>query len=249
MPRDKVINKKKWHFTQIENEILETARMDIYQKMTYVCLSMFANRQTNEAFPAVPTLAKMVGASERKIRYVLQELRDMNLITIEPREHSSNLYRLLEIPESIKNTAASHAVPPAQDARDGVHVMQGTPAQDADEQYPINQSHSELEKKKDTPPYGEVIAYLNEQTNKRFKVSSDKSKRHILARYNEGFTLDDFKQVINNKCNQWLNNEQMNRYLRPETLFGNKFESYLNEGGTPHAENRGSYSATTQLPF
>lgn len=256
MPNDKVINKKKWHFTQIENEIIETEQMDIYQKMAYICLSMFANRHTNEAFPAVKTIAKMAGASERKIRSVLHELRDKGLISIEPRENSSNVYTLLELPANIKSTPAADAVPHAQDAGGhapgagvGVHDMHAPPAPDADEQYSINKNHSEQEEKKDTPPYGEVISYLNERTNKKFKASSDKSKRHIQARYNEGFTLDDFKQVIDNKTNEWLNSEQMNRYLRPETLFGTKFESYLNEGGTHHAENRGSYSADTQLPF
>ena len=51
----------------------------------------------------------------------------------------------------------------------------------------------------------------------------------IKARFNEGQQLDDFKRVIDIKTKQWLNNPEMSMYLRPQTLFGNKFDEYLNE--------------------
>ena len=44
----------------------------------------------------------------------------------------------------------------------------------------------------------------------------------------EGFTKEDFIKVIDNKVNEWLGTD-MERYLRPETLFGIKFEGYLNQ--------------------
>lgn len=74
-----------------------------------------------------------------------------------------------------------------------------------------------------------IIDYLNEKTNKHFKATSTKTKQLIKARFNEDFTLDDFKKVIDNKTTEWLNDNKMNKFLRPETLFSNKFESYLNE--------------------
>ena len=46
---------------------------------------------------------------------------------------------------------------------------------------------------------------------------------------NEGFTVDDFKKVIDNKSAEWGKDSKMSKYLRPETLFGTKFESYLNQ--------------------
>lgn len=73
----------------------------------------------------------------------------------------------------------------------------------------------------------EVIDYLNQKANKNFKASTKKTRSLINARKNEGFTLDDFKKVIDNKTTEWLKNPKMNQYLRPETLFGTKFESYL----------------------
>ncbi|MFW8599007.1 conserved phage C-terminal domain-containing protein [Enterococcus innesii] len=86
----------------------------------------------------------------------------------------------------------------------------------------------ELDIDKEKIPYSDIIKYLNEATNKSFKVTQ-KWKDLIKARWNEGQRLDDFKKVIDVKTNQWLNNLEMNKYLRPATLFGNKFDDYLNE--------------------
>ena len=79
-----------------------------------------------------------------------------------------------------------------------------------------------------TPITLEVITYLNEKANTNFKPCTDKTKRCIKARVNEGFTLEDFKKVIDKKVNSWMGTEWQ-KYLRPETLFGTKFEGYLNE--------------------
>lgn len=74
----------------------------------------------------------------------------------------------------------------------------------------------------------DIVEYLNLKTNSSYRYSSDKTRRTINARLNEGFTLDDFKKVIDIKTTQWLGDQKMEQYLRPETLFGTKFESYLN---------------------
>ena len=71
----------------------------------------------------------------------------------------------------------------------------------------------------------EIIA----KANKKFKANTKKTIACINARLNEGFLEDDFYKVIDIKSKSWLHDPEMNRYLRPETLFGNKFESYLNE--------------------
>lgn len=81
-------------------------------------------------------------------------------------------------------------------------------------------------------PYQEVVEYLNQKTGKNFKHTSKVTQRHIRARLAEGFTVSDFKQVIDKKCSDWLRDQKMKEYLRPETLFGTKFESYLNSKTT-----------------
>lgn len=74
-----------------------------------------------------------------------------------------------------------------------------------------------------------IIDYLNDSTGKHFRHNTDKTKKLIKARIREGFTVDDFKKVIDIKVKQWGKDNKMKIYLRPETLFGNKFEAYLNE--------------------
>lgn len=77
--------------------------------------------------------------------------------------------------------------------------------------------------------YNSIITHLNFKTNSNFKSTTNKTKKLIDARLNEGFTEEDFKTVIDKKTKDWINNKEMARYLRPETLFGTKFEGYLNE--------------------
>lgn len=82
--------------------------------------------------------------------------------------------------------------------------------------------------KPDSIPYSDIINYLNEKAMRSFKVT-EKWKSLIKARWNEGQRYDDFIKVIDIKTNQWLKDSKMSKYLRPETLFSNKFDSYLNE--------------------
>ena len=76
----------------------------------------------------------------------------------------------------------------------------------------------------------DIINYLNELCGTKYRTTSQNTIRHINARYNEGFTYEDFINVIINKTNEWLGTD-MEKYLTPDTLFGTKFEKYLNQGG------------------
>lgn len=94
------------------------------------------------------------------------------------------------------------------------------------------------EKNKDI--YSSVVAHLNEVAGTSFKESSKATQRLIDARLKEKFTEEDIKQVIDIKVAEWKGNPKMEQYLRPNTLFGTKFESYLNQknvkqpkGGSP----------------
>ena len=77
-----------------------------------------------------------------------------------------------------------------------------------------------------------VIDYLNLKTGSKYRYSKSSTK-HILARLGEGFTVDDCKSVIDKKCNEWLQDPYMSKFLRPETLFAGKFEGYLNQAPAP----------------
>ena len=75
--------------------------------------------------------------------------------------------------------------------------------------------------------YQSIIFYLNSKAGTNYRASSKKTQTCIHARFKDGFTLEDFKTVIDKKCAEWIGTE-FEKFLRPETLFGTKFEGYLN---------------------
>lgn len=96
----------------------------------------------------------------------------------------------------------------------------------------INNTSAEAKPAKEekyTDEIKEIIDYLNNKIGSNYRYKTESTNKLIRARLNEGFTVDDFKQVINTKCAGWINDPKMSGYLRPSTLFGNKFEQYLNE--------------------
>ena len=85
-----------------------------------------------------------------------------------------------------------------------------------------------IDNNKNKEIYINIINYLNNKCNTRYRYNTPNTKRHINARLNEGYTEQDFYTVISKKSDEWLGTEQ-EKYLRPDTLFGAKFESYLNQ--------------------
>jgi uncharacterized phage protein (TIGR02220 family) len=85
-------------------------------------------------------------------------------------------------------------------------------------------------KMKDGIPYQEIIDYLNQLAGKNFKADTKTTVELINDRWDEGYHLKDFQRIIRNKVAQWLEDERLEKYLRPKTLFAaDNFESYVNE--------------------
>ncbi len=94
-----------------------------------------------------------------------------------------------------------------------------------------NYKNDNNDKKKETDLSGltkNIIDYLNSRTGKHFK-NVPKTRDLIKARLNDGFQENDFYVVISKKTTEWIDDHRMNKFLRPETLFGSKFEGYLNQ--------------------
>ena len=104
----------------------------------------------------------------------------------------------------------------------------------------INNTINNTSYKSDVVPYLEIIDYLNLKAEKRFKCVPG-HKKYIKARWNEGYRLDDFKRVIEIKSKEWLNTPAV-KYLQPSTLFGTKFDQYLNQKDTNPIGFNNNYS-------
>lgn len=96
-----------------------------------------------------------------------------------------------------------------------------TPKQQTNNNKPNNNKNNNKE------IYIAIVDYLNSKTGQHFRSSTKATQQHINARLAEGFTVDDFRRVIDNMCAEWIGKE-WEQYLRPSTLFGSKFENYLN---------------------
>lgn len=91
-------------------------------------------------------------------------------------------------------------------------------------------------------PYSDIVSLLNEKAGTAFKPSTQSTKSHIKARWAEGFRTDDFNTVIEHKVDEWKTDAKMCEFLRPVTLFGTKFESYLQSAtASKNGENANLY--------
>ena len=113
--------------------------------------------------------------------------------------------------------------------------VQRTENENEDENINVIETHKDIQdiedisnNKQDINIYSEIINYLNKKAGTHFKTTSKETIKLIKARIAAGFTITDFKTVLDNKSN-WLTDPKMAEYYRPITLFGTKFESYLNE--------------------
>lgn len=82
-----------------------------------------------------------------------------------------------------------------------------------------------------TPPVlkkiTDVVTMMNDICGTSFRDTSLNTRKHIHARITEGYHKEDFEKVIRYKFDEWNDDSKMSQYLRPDTLFGAKFESYL----------------------
>lgn len=88
----------------------------------------------------------------------------------------------------------------------------------------------------DSIPYSEIISDLNSRAGTDYSPGDRETRRLIHERWQDGFRLDAFKTVNRKKADEWLDTK-MAGYLRPETLYGPKFEGYLK---APEAKNQKS---------
>ena len=181
--------------------------------------------------------------SEKKIQRILQKMVDEDLIIKgnynENPWNQTSWYAFGNMGEKLKNAlsidwsnlsnAFTKSVQCTKDKSVQCKTVNKTFTYTVNNKRNIKESSDDTDlSASETIPYVEIIDYLNSKCSKRYKHSNRIAREKIRARWNEGFRLEDFKLVIDVKAYDWLNDTKMNKYLRPDTLFGSKFEIYLN---------------------
>lgn len=102
-----------------------------------------------------------------------------------------------------------------------------------DEPQPLIPESQVSTQQKKPDPTEEVVNHLNHRLGTQYKPTTQATRKLVKARLKEGFTVEDMKLVIDKKAAEWVGSPKMSQYLRPDILFGNKFEGYLNAKAAP----------------
>ena len=196
--------------------------MNIYEREILILLYRYSNFNTNIAGYTVGQLVassdKVLGLTTQKVRTILKNLEKkgyIEFLTSGSKGKESTLK--ITIKQQLFNNNVTNKSEQLQQVEGG-------------KQQQSNNNVTTLSKKKekDNNIYSLVIDYLNKKANTNYRPTTKNTQSFINARVKEGYTVEDFKKVIDSKSKEWLNTD-FEKYLRPVTLFGSKFENYLNE--------------------
>ena len=187
------------------------------------------NRPLNSVRLAIQTFQK------------LGMVEDVGALRITNWEKHQNIEGLEKIRKQTRERVRKHRK--QQQLEDcNVTVTQGNATEEElEKELELEEEVNTLSSNSTVYPYKNVIDYLNQKTGKHYKATTRKTKDLIKARCNEKFNEQDFKTVIDNKVTEWQGTN-MEKYLRPETLFGTKFESYLNQEVNNNEPNDNPYA-------
>lgn len=189
----------------IYKDIMRTKKLSGISKLIYCYLLSFSGG-TDKVFPGLDLMADELGFTKKTIIKHRKYLEDIGLLTVDKvitKNGQKNIYYLQDI-----------------DFRNDKNIKD------------VIKSDIEIvppKKDRQQIPYQSIVEYLNEKTNKKYSHKAKGNQQLIRARFKEGFTEEDFKHVITVKVEQWGDDPKMKDYLRPATLFGNKFDTYRNE--------------------
>lgn len=219
-------------FTRVANQILKNiAKAKLNGTQYSVVLTIWRNTygfQKIEGQFSLGYLAKETGIHKNQIQPELAKLIERNIITVTKEatwstpqilkfnkdyDQWKGLVKTLTVKENTNRTVS-------ENTNRGISESTNQGKKDVKEII------------KEIVPYKEIIDHLNLVCNKYYKHTTDMTKKHIHTRWTEGHRLEQFKTVIDNKAASWIGTD-MEKFLRPETLFGTKFEGYLNEKPNP----------------
>ena len=222
----------------IPKSIMRDTEISAEAKAIYAYLSSFAG-SGNTAFPSVSLMCHELGMGENRFYKHRKQLVDKDYISIEKVQEQNgtwqnNVYTLINKPYRQNEGGRQNA-----GMENEYMDIEGMENEGTNNNSSINNNltnnnltnkdHSTA--KAERIPYKEIIDYLNQETGRNYSHSANKNKDLIKARWNEGFRVDEFKKVIDKKVADAKNPNHFfsEAYLRPQTLFSNKFDGYLNQ--------------------
>ena len=174
-------------------------------------------------------LSNFFGLSKGRISQLVNQLKDKGYITVKyQREGKQIKQRVIRVVSQL-NRGINFPKQPIKNPKQG--YLENVKENSTSINNTVNSTdiYSQAEPDGVAEKTKTIVGYLNEKTDSHYKATTPKTKQLVQARLKEGFSVDDFKTVIDKKTATWLNDSKMNKYLRPLTLFGTKFEDYLNE--------------------
>ena len=222
-------------FTRIANEILEhiaQAKLNGTQYAVVLTIWRFTYgyRRTSHEM-SLGFIENATGINKKQVGRELAKLVERKIVVVE-KEASFNKPQVLKFNKDYDQWVSAKTLTGSEIVVETVSGLVDPPVSElADQERKIKENI------KDIVPYKEIIGHLNQVCNKNFKHTTEITQKHIHARWEEGHRIEQFKTVIENKAMAWLGTD-MEKFLRPETLFGTKFEGYFNEKPKPPPKNK-----------
>ena len=182
----------------------------------------FDNMEVKVTTSQIVTGVKIIDLTDRIVNAELKKMIEAGFLKLVKKGSKGNfsIYQIIKTNEMMVTNA--YVIGNSKDSNS--NALEGKEVTNA---YVIGNSNSK-NKEKENNIYSEIIKYLNEKANTNYRPSTKNTQSFISARLKEGFTVEDFKKVIDVKAENWIGTD-FEKYLRPATLFGTKFENYLNE--------------------
>jgi len=208
-----------------------------------IALADSLNCKYHRCNPSVNALIKATGLSDRSITRGLEFLVENGVIHRHLEAGRKSSFDLLQT-QSVHEKPPTQVSPPTEMSTPDTAVPttpdtgDGTPpTQVTKNDHPLLIEETVKETVKEKPRFSisdgnRIIDHLNRVTGSKFRLANG-TKNLLQMRVKQGANPEDFISVIDTKHSEWSGNPKMAMYLRPETLFGTKFDSYLAQADTP----------------
>ena len=162
---------------------------------------------------SVRKLSEELRHTERQTRTALDKLKSTNEIAVK----TTNKFSIITVVNWEEYQSLDDITDKQNDKQNVTPTTNKTVKSDTQNDNSVRNIRNNKECKEYNIYIVEIIDYLNKSAGTNYRASSRNTVLHIQARLNEGYKVEDFKKVIDVKCSEWLKDEKMKKYLRPET--------------------------------